>query len=60
MAETLLKDTEIAEAIGINRATVWRYVKSDPTFPRPLKLAPKCTRFRASDFEAWLSSKAAA
>lgn len=33
-------------------------IAGDPTFPRPIKLTPGCTRWRLSEIEAWEQSKA--
>ena len=47
----------IAAITGNGISTIWRYSATDPTFPRPIKLSARCTRFRAGDVRAWLASK---
>ncbi len=47
-----LSDKEIAQRYSIGRATVWRWLKTQPTFPRPIKLAG-CTRWRINDLTEW-------
>lgn len=47
-----LKDTQLAERFGVDRATIWRWVRRDG-FPCPIKLSPGCTRWRMADIEAW-------
>lgn len=48
-----LNDKQVAARFAISRQCVWRWVKSDPTFPRPYSLSPGCTRWKLSEIEAW-------
>lgn len=52
-AFTYLKDSQIADRYGVGRATIWRWLKIDPSFPEPIALSPKCTRWSLEDLEAW-------
>jgi predicted DNA-binding transcriptional regulator AlpA len=47
----------IAALTGNGVSTVWRYAANDPTFPKPIKLSARCTRFRVGDVRAWLAKK---
>lgn len=53
-----LSDKRIAERYGVHRATPWDWLKSDPTFPKPIKLSPGCTRWKLAEIEAWEAAKA--
>ncbi|MHC9236614.1 helix-turn-helix transcriptional regulator [Pseudooceanicola sp. 502str34] len=53
-----LTDKQVGERYGVSRVTIWRWKKTDPTFPNPVNLSPGCVRFRISDLEAWEASKA--
>lgn len=57
MAETYLSDTQVSARYGVHRMTCWRWAKSDPTFPKPVKLSPGCTRWKLSEIIAWEASK---
>ena len=53
-----LTDKEIqSRGIG-SPATTWRRVKAG-TFPAPISLSPRMTRWRLSDVEAWEAQRAA-
>jgi predicted DNA-binding transcriptional regulator AlpA len=54
-----LTDRHVAERYCVHRLTVWRWTHSDPTFPRPVRLSPQCTRWRLDEIEAWEAQKAA-
>lgn len=54
-----LTDKQTAARYGITRVTVWRWRKTDPTFPAPITLSPGCVRFRLSDLEKWEAAKVA-
>nr|WP_299380154.1 AlpA family phage regulatory protein [uncultured Halomonas sp.] len=45
-------DKQLSARFEVSRATVWRWAQSG-RFPKPIKLSPGCTRWRASDIEAW-------
>ena len=55
-----LADRQVAVRYGVHRTTIWGWVKSDPTFPKPVTLSPGCTRWRLSDLEAWEAARAGA
>ncbi|WP_432640113.1 helix-turn-helix transcriptional regulator [Albidovulum sp.] len=57
MAETYLPDTQVAARYGVHRTTPWRWDKTDPTFPKPVRLSPGCTRWKLSELEAWENSR---
>lgn len=57
MANRYLQDTEVADRYGTSRATVWRWTKTDPSFPKPVKLSPGCTRWPEDGLEAWERAK---
>lgn len=48
---------QVAEKLTISKATVWRYVRSDPQFPKPIKLSPGCARWRADEVDHWLATR---
>jgi predicted DNA-binding transcriptional regulator AlpA len=53
-----LSDLQLADRYGVSRVTIWRWRKSDPTFPQPVLLSPGCSRWRLDLIEAWERSKA--
>lgn len=55
-----LSDAQVAERYGVSRVTVWRWRKTDPTFPQPTTFSPGCVRWKLADLEAWEAGKAAA
>lgn len=55
-----LSDHQLARRFGVHRGTPWRWLRSDPTFPRPICLSRGCTRWRLVDIEAWETRKAKA
>lgn len=57
---TYLSDTQLANRFGVHRTTVRRWVHSDPSFPKPVKLSPGSTRWKLEDIEQWEASRAEA
>ena len=43
----------------VSEKNAWRWAESDPTFPKPVKLSPRCVRWKLADLEAWGKSKEA-
>ena len=56
----MLKPTEVAARLGITRGTLYKILKADPDFPRPIHITPKNPRWREGDIDAWIERKAAA
>jgi len=48
---------QVAAYLTVTPPTVWRYVRVDPTFPRPIKLSPGCTRWCADEVESWFDAR---
>ncbi|RLL73048.1 helix-turn-helix transcriptional regulator [Paenirhodobacter hankyongi] len=53
MAESYISDLQLAERYNVHRSTPWRWAKTDPAFPHPVKLGPQCARWKLSEIEAW-------
>jgi len=50
-----LSERVVAARYGVHRSTIWRWVRSNPKFPKPVKLARGTSRWCLSDllmFEA--------
>ncbi len=53
--DRLVSIAELMETIGLrSRTSVYRQIKFDPGFPRPLKLGTRTVRFRKSDLARYL------
>ena len=53
--ERYFSDLEVALRFDVSRATIWRWLATNPDFPNPLKLSPGTSRWKLSDlvlFEA--------
>ncbi len=57
MNANYVSDRDMSVRFGISRQTIWRLVKSDPKFPKPIRLSAGCTRWQLSEIEAWEDSK---
>ena len=57
MNETYLSYAQLAARYGVHRATLWRWAKTDPNFPKPVSLSPGCTRWKLSAVEAWEATR---
>jgi prophage regulatory protein len=49
-----------AELLDVSEATLWRWVKSRPGFPQPVKLSPGCTRLNLAALGRYIASQSAA
>lgn len=54
-----VSDQMIAGRYSVSRQTVWRWLKTDRTFPKPISLSPGCTRWRLDEIEAWEAARRA-
>jgi len=60
MPEVYLSDRQLGTRYSVHHLTPRRWLNEDPTFPKPVKLSPGCTRWKLSEIEAWEAAKAAA
>ena len=58
MPETYLSDRQLGARYNVHHLTPRRWLREDPTFPKPVKLSPGCTRWKLSEIEAWEAAKA--
>lgn len=57
VTQVYFQDAQVAARYGVNRASIWRWLKSDKSFPKPVSLSPGCSRWRLEDLEAWERAK---
>ena len=50
----LLRVEDVASAPKVGKSTVGELSRSDPTFPKPIKLSDRITRWLESDLEDWV------
>jgi predicted DNA-binding transcriptional regulator AlpA len=54
--DALLNMRTASMVAGLSEDTLYRRAKSDPSFPRLIRIGARCTRIRAGDLTAWLNS----
>lgn len=52
-----IRQKDVLELIPFSAATLWRRVKADPTFPKPVKLSARITAWSRAEIYAWLQNK---
>ena len=50
----LLTVEDGASSLKVGKSTVWELSRSDPAFPKPIKLSDRITRWLESDLEDWV------
>lgn len=55
-----IRQPRVSELTGAARATVWRWTKTDPAFPKPFKLSKGVTAWDEGEILAWIEGKKAA
>lgn len=48
---------QVAVSLNVTPPTVWRYVREDLSFPRPLRLSRGCTRWRDEEIKQWVDTR---
>jgi prophage regulatory protein len=60
LADALLRLSTVEAITGLGKSTIYAKLKAnDGSFPKPIKLGARCTRFRAGDVQAWLAAQSA-
>ncbi|MDZ4290733.1 MAG: hypothetical protein U1C47_02285 [Hydrogenophaga sp.] len=52
--EARVSPKTVSVLMDVHLNTVWRRARMDPTFPKPIKLGNRCTRFLVRDVRAFL------
>lgn len=55
----ILRDVQVAEKLGMARATVWRKAKDDPDYPKPVRISENITGWLESEIDAYIARKVA-
>lgn len=50
---------DAAEILGVSVATLWRWTRIDPRFPRKRQLSPRVTVWNAEELRAWAEARTA-
>lgn len=56
--ESLLRIEQVEAKIGLRRSSIYQRVRGG-TFPAPLRLSHKVSRWRSSEIEAWITEQIA-
>lgn len=58
LQNTYLTDLQLANIYSVTRQTIWRWVKDDANFPKPIKLSGGATRWKSQEIKNWEENKA--
>lgn len=53
--EQLLTAAQVCRWLGVTRTTLHRFAAADPTFPKPMRLAPRTLRYQKRVIRDWLN-----
>lgn len=54
-ASGLLTRKEVEEICKLKRASIYKFMRMGK-FPLPLRISPKCVRWKREEIEAWIES----
>lgn len=63
MTARILRYADLELHLGMNRITIWRRTKNDPTFPQPIRLGNGRTAavgFLTEEIDNWIAKQSAA
>ena len=47
----------VGDITSLSKPTIWRRVKTDPTFPKPFSIGPNSTAWDEGEVIAWLEDR---
>lgn len=53
---TMITTSKFMARTGLSRATIWRYRKKFPEFPKPVILSPSTIRWIEEDVDRWIEA----
>ena len=58
--QRLLRPRHAADKLGTSVGSIWRFVRDNPEFPRPVKLSDRITVFNEAELDAFIAARKAA
>jgi prophage regulatory protein len=55
----ILRRRQLEARLAIGRSTIYDWLRSDPTFPRPVKIGARAVGWVESEINAWLAGRMA-
>jgi predicted DNA-binding transcriptional regulator AlpA len=55
----LVSVKSLSKLLEFGETTIWDLVKSDPSFPKPIRFGDRCTRWKMAEIHAFIESKSA-
>lgn len=52
-----IRSKQLAVVLGVSAPTIWRWRRSDPTFPRPYRLGPNAVGYDEAEVLEWVAAK---
>ena len=62
MKMQIVRYRDLEYRLGVDRVTIWRWTKTNPTFPKPIRLGNSknsALGFLVEEIEAWVAQQAA-
>jgi prophage regulatory protein len=55
----ILRRRQLEARLGVGRSTVYDWLRSDPTFPRPVRIGARAVGWVESEINGWLAARMA-
>lgn len=56
-AKEYIRVKQLAPKLAVSEPTIWRWLKQNPDFPKPLRLSNRVTAWKISEIESWAEAK---
>jgi prophage regulatory protein len=53
----ILRIADVCEIVGICRASIYNWMKTDPAFPKPVRIGTRNIGFRSDEVAAYVESR---
>ena len=54
-----IRVARVCDLTGLSRASVWRFARDDPEFPKPFRISDATTAWHEPDILTWVETKRA-
>ena len=52
----LIDIDEFGNRAGLGKSAIYDHVANDPTFPKPVRISSRCTRWFSDEVDAWIAA----
>jgi prophage regulatory protein len=55
----VIRRKQLESRLGVSRSTIYDWIRSDPSFPKPIRIGPRAVGWLEHEIELWIAARMA-